>query len=77
LENNVETAQKGSWEWGTPGIALGHQAAVLFLKPKTSTQMLQSLLRTKQTENQHSQSMESLLIPEFCSSIYSNNFGFP
>lgn len=42
LENNVETAQKGSWEWGTPGIASGDQAAVLFLKPKTTTQMLQS-----------------------------------
>lgn len=34
LENNVESAQKGSWEWGTPGTASGDQAAVLFLKPK-------------------------------------------
>lgn len=70
----METAQKGSWEWGTVGTASRDQAAVFFLKPKTSAQMLQSLLRTKQTKDWHFQSMESLLIPRFSSSIFSNNF---
>lgn len=55
----------------TSGTDSGDQAAVLFLKPKTSTQMLQSLLRTKQTENWHPWKAFSFLsfVPAFVSTI--------